>query len=145
MRRAGEQGVTLIELLVVLIVVSMALAIVVPSMSNSYTAWALRSSARKALVLFRLGSDIARKEGTDIAASYADHKIVLTRNGSTIRQLPIPESVTVKPEQPGGVVFLPSGQMIATQPFVFESIRGKKLTIRFGPVIGQISSEDATQ
>jgi prepilin-type N-terminal cleavage/methylation domain-containing protein len=139
------RGVTLVELLVVLVIASIALSIVVPSMSNSYENWTLRSAGRKTVALFRSASDIARRDGTDLAGYYSDHRFVLLRKGSVFKELEIPPTITFRPEKPHGAVFLSTGQIIATDPFVLESQRGRRVTVELGPLPGQVSSKEESR
>src|SRR3954470_16968537 len=94
-RMQKYRGVTLVELLVVLVILSIALSIVVPSLGKSYEAWTLRSTGGRAVALFRFASDTARRDGVDVAAYYNDHKLVLLRNGSIFKELDIPPAITV--------------------------------------------------
>ena len=136
---------TLVELLVVMVILSITMAIVAPSMSNSYENWMLRSAGRQTVALFRFASDIARRDGTEVAGYYADHRFQLLRKGSIFRQLEVPPSITVRPEKPGGVVFLPTGQIIATGPVVLENQRGRKMILEVGPLPGQVNSKETMQ
>ena len=136
------RGVTLVELLVVLVILSIALSIVVPSMSNSYENWALRSTGRRTVALFRFASDAARRDGTEIAGYYDDHRLVLLRKGSMFKELAIPTSITVRPERPKGAVFMTTGQIVTPEPFVLESARGRKVTVEFGPLPGQVGLKE---
>jgi prepilin-type N-terminal cleavage/methylation domain-containing protein len=138
-------GVTLVELLVVMVVISIALAIVAPSMSNSYENWMLRSAGRRTVAFFRLASDIARRDGIEVAGYYADHRFVLSRDGSILKQLEISPSIRVRPERPRGAVFLSTGQIIAVEPYVLENERGRRVTVEVGPLPGQVSSKEPTQ
>jgi prepilin-type N-terminal cleavage/methylation domain-containing protein len=140
-----QRGVTLVELLVVMVVLSIALAIVAPSMSNSYENWLLRSAGRRTVALLRYGSDLARRDGTEVAGYYADHRFVLSRDGSILRELTIPPSIQVRPEKPRGAVFLPNGQIIAIEPYVLENERGRKVTVEVGPLPGQVRSKEPNQ
>ena len=142
---SGRSGVTLIELLVVMMILSIALAVVVPSTSNSYENWALRSAGRRTVALFRLASDIARKDGVEVAGYYADHRFVLTRRGSIFKKLEIPARISVRPERPRAAVFLPTGQIITAEPFVLEYERGRKVIVEAGPLPGQVHSKEAAQ
>src|SRR5437016_2784707 len=126
LRLYSRKGVTLIELLVVLVVLSIALSIVVPSLGNTYETWVLRSVSRKTVALFRLASDTARHDGRDIAGYFDDHRFVLLRNGSVIKEMEIPASLVVSPIKPQGAVFLPTGQIFSSQQFVLENSRGRK-------------------
>jgi len=139
-----QRGVTLVELLVVLVILSIALTVVVPTMSNSYEKWMLRSAARRTVALFRFASDVARKKGTNITGYYADHGVLLADKGSVFKRLEIPASITVRPEKPRAAVFLPTGQIISSEPFVLESQRGKKMVLEFGPLPGEVSLKEAT-
>ena len=134
------RGVTLIELLVVLVIISIALSIIVPSVGQSYDKWTLRSTAQRTVALFRFASDTARRDGIDVVCYYRDHSLVLLRGGSVFKELPIPTSVTVRPEKPQGAVFLTTGQIIASEQFVLANERGRKVTIKFGPLPGQVAS-----
>jgi prepilin-type N-terminal cleavage/methylation domain-containing protein len=148
MRKAGfglQRGVTLVELLVVMVILSIALAIVAPSMSNSYENWMLRSAGRRTVAFFRFASDIARRDGTEVAGYYTDHRFVLSRDGSILKQLEIPPSIQVRPERPHGAVFLPTGQIIAVEPYVLENERGRRMTVEVGPLPGQVSSKETIQ
>ena len=141
----SNHGITLVELLVVMVILSMALALVVPSMTNSYENWVLRSAGRRTVALFRLASDVARRDGSQMAAYYKNSRIVLLRNTSVYKELEIPASITVHPEQPAGAVFLPSGQIVVSEPFVFENSRGRKMIVQVGPLLGQVSATEATE
>jgi len=131
-------GITLVELLVVMVILSLAIGIVVPSMNNRYEAWMLRNAGRRTAAFFRMASDIARRDGTDIAAYYADHHFRLIRNGQLLRELELPGSVIVQPGKGRAAVFLPTGQIIAPGPFSLENNRGRKIDVQFGPLPGQV-------
>jgi prepilin-type N-terminal cleavage/methylation domain-containing protein len=137
-----SRGITLVELLVVIVILSMALALVVPSMTNTYENWVLRSTGRRTVALFRLASDVARRDGSELAGYYAHNRVVLLRKGTVFRELDIPASITVHPEQPKGAVFLPTGQIVASEPFVFENSRGRKMIVEVGPLPGQVNSKE---
>src|SRR5947209_7971865 len=62
-RITADSGITLVELLVVLVILSIALSVVGPSMGNSYENWTLRSAGQKTVALFRFASDVARRDG----------------------------------------------------------------------------------
>src|SRR6185369_8092567 len=109
-----------------------------PSLTNSYENWVLRSAGRRTVALFRLASDVARRDGSQMAAYYKNGRIVLLRNTSVYKELEIPASITVHPEQPAGAVFLPSGQIVVSEPFVFENSRGRKMIVQVGPLLGQV-------
>jgi len=134
--------VTLVELLVVIVIVSMAIGIVGPSISNSYDNWSLRAAGAKTAALFRYASDVARRDGSELAGYYADHRMVLLRKGSIFKELEIPASVTVRPEKPQGAIFLPTGQIIAAGPFVLENKRGRRMILEAGPLPGQVRSRE---
>lgn len=139
----SQRGITLVELLVVMVILSIALGIVAPSMANSYQSWQLRSAGRRTAALFRFASDLARREGTDLASYYSDHRFVVLRKGSVLRTLEIPASISVKPEKPRGAVFLPTGQILASEPFVMENERGRRMVVTIGPLPGQVSSKES--
>ena len=141
-RTALHRGVTLVELLVVMVIISMALAVVAPSLAGSYENWMLRTAGRRTVALFRLASDVARRDGSELAGYYADNRIFLLRKGTIFKQLDIPASITVNPQQPSGAVFLPSGQIIASEPFVFENSRGRRMIVEVGPMLGQVRSKE---
>jgi prepilin-type N-terminal cleavage/methylation domain-containing protein len=138
-----QSGITLIELLVVMVILSIALGLVAPSMANSYQSWQLRSSGRRTAALFRFASDLARRQGTDLAGYYADHRFVVLRKGSVVKTLDIPASISVKPEKPRGAVFLPTGQILATEPFVLENEKGRKMIVEVGPLPGEVHSKES--
>jgi len=142
-RTHDQAGVTLMELLFVLVILSIALTTVAPSMANSYENWKLRSAGQRTVALFRFASDVARRDGTDLAGYYSDHRVVLLRNGSIFKQLDIPASITVRPERPRGAVFLPTGQIIVSEPFVLENDRGRRVIVETGPLPGQVHSKEA--
>ena len=136
---------TLLELLIVLVILSIAMSVVGPSMGNSYDNWKLRSAGRRTVALFRFASDVARRDGTDLAGYYADHRLVLIRKGSIFKQLEIPTSITVRPERPQGAVFLPTGQIVISEPFVLENGRGRQMIVETGPLPGQVQSKESTR
>jgi prepilin-type N-terminal cleavage/methylation domain-containing protein len=140
--RLAPRGVSLVELLVVMVILSIALAVVAPSMSNSYDNWALRSAGRQTVALFRFASDTARRDGSELAGYYAGHRLVLLRKGSVFKELEISEAIKVRPEKPRGVVFLPTGQIIASEPFVLENERGRRMIVEAGPLPGQVRSKE---
>lgn len=140
-----QKGITLVELLVVMVILSIALGLVVPSMANSYQSWQLRSAGRRTAALFRYASDLARRDGTDLAGYYADHRIVVVRKGSVVKTLEIPASMNVKPEKPKGAVFLSTGQILASEPFVIENEKGRRMIVEVGPLPGQVNSKEATR
>lgn len=136
------RGITLVELLVVLVIASIALSIVVPAMSNSYENWTLRSAGLKTAALFRFASDVARRDGADVAGYYSDHRFVLLLKGTIFKELEIPDSITFRPEKPRGAVFLSTGQIVASEKFVLENQRGRRMTIEIGPLPGQVNSKE---
>ena len=140
----NSKGVTLVELLVVLVLVSIALSIVMPSFGKTYETWVLRSVSRKTVVLFRFASDTARRHGSDIAGYYDDHRLVLLENGSVLKAMDIPGSVLVSPQKPRGVIFLSTGQIVSSQQFVLEDNRGRKTSITFGPLPGQVGLKEGS-
>ena len=143
--QTAATGLTLVEVLVVMVILSIALAIVIPSTSRSYENWVLRSAGRRSVALFRYASDVARRDGADIAVYYSNHRLVLLRKGSVFRELEVPSSIMVRPEKPRGAVFLPTGQIIASEPFVFENERGRRMTVEVGPLPGQVRSKEEAQ
>ena len=136
------RGVTLIELLVVLVIVAVALSIVVPSLGNGYESWTLRTAGRQTAAFLRFASNAARRDGTDLVCYYSGHNLVLLREGKIFKQLEIPASITVRPEKPRGTAFLPTGQIIASDPFVLENERGRKVIVQFGPLPGQVTAKE---
>jgi prepilin-type N-terminal cleavage/methylation domain-containing protein len=142
---SGQTGVTLVELLVVMVILSVALTIVTPSMTRSYDAWTLRSTGQRTVALFRFASDAARRDGKNIAGYYSNHRLVLLRDNSILKEVEIPPSITIQPEKPGGAVFLSSGQIVETQPFVLQNDRGRKITVEVGPLPGQVALKENTQ
>jgi prepilin-type N-terminal cleavage/methylation domain-containing protein len=139
LHRRFESGITLVELLVVMVILSIALGITVPSMARSYQNWVLRSAGRRTAALFRFASDFARKDGTDLVGYYADHRFILLRKGTVLKELPIPSSINVRPQKPQGALFLFTGQILATEPFVLENDRGRRMTVSVGPFPGQVT------
>jgi prepilin-type N-terminal cleavage/methylation domain-containing protein len=139
-----QKGVTLVELLVVLVIMAVALSMVSPSMSNSYENWQLRSTGRQVLATLRFASQTARREAVNLTGFYRDHQFFVIRNGVIVKQIDIPESVTLEPAAPLGAAFLPTGQILAAQEFTLTNKRGRKMTIRFGPMAGQLSLSEGT-
>jgi hypothetical protein len=97
------------------------------------------------MALFRFASDTARRDGSDITGYYDDHRIVLLRNGSIFREMVIPASVLISPEKPRGVIFLSTGQIVFSQQFVLENSRGRKASITFGPLPGQVGLKEGSE
>ena len=141
----GQRGITLVELLVVMVILSIALGLVAPSMANSYQSWQLRSAGRRTAALFRYASDLARRDGTDLAGYYSDHRFVVLRKGSVLKTLEIPASLNVKPEKPKGAVFLSTGQILAGGPFVIENEKGRRMIVEVGPLPGQVNSKESAR
>ncbi|MBI4471640.1 MAG: type II secretion system protein, partial [Acidobacteria bacterium] len=141
----GQAGITLVEVLVVMVILSIALSIVAPSISNGYERWSLRSTGRRVLAVFRSASYTARRDGFNLAGYYQDHRLVLVRDGSVVERVEIPDSITVRQERSGAVIFLSSGQIIGNQEFVLENGRGRRVRIRFGPIPGQLSMMEEEQ
>lgn len=142
MRRGGRNGVTLVELLIVLVILSIALSIVLPALNKGYESWLLRTSGQRIAALFRSASDTARREGVEIAGYCEDDRLVLLRKGAIYRELTLPMSIGVSPQKPGGVVFLPTGQILSSDTFVLASTAGRKATIVFGPLPGEVSLKE---
>jgi prepilin-type N-terminal cleavage/methylation domain-containing protein len=138
----SHSGITLVELLVVMVILAISLSVVIPSLGNSYDNWLLRSTGRQTVAFFRAASDTARRDATDIAGFYDDHRLVLMRNGSIFKRLDIPDSITVRPGKPRGIVFLSTGQAVASEPFVFENQRGRRVVVEPGPLPGQVSFKE---
>jgi prepilin-type N-terminal cleavage/methylation domain-containing protein len=145
LRLTGRRGVTLVELLVVLVIISMSLAIVVPSLGRNYENWVLRTTGRRTAALFRYASDVARREGVNVAGYYSDHRFVLRRGDTILKQLEVPASITIRPEKDGGIVFLVTGQIFTKEPFVLENGKGRMMAVQIGPLPGQITSKEVTR
>ena len=137
-----DRGVTLVEILVVLVIMAIALSIVTPSLGNTYQNWMLRSTGRRAAALFRFAADAARQYGTDIACYYSGHNLVALRNGSVVKRLDIPVFISVQPEKSNGIFALPTGQIVGAERVVLQTDRGRKLTIKFGPLPGQVRTTE---
>src|SRR5262249_50137413 len=95
--------------------------------------------------LFRYASDLARRDGTDLAGYYSDHRFVVLRKGSVLKMLEIPASLNVKPEKPKGVVFLSTGQILAGEPFAIENEKGRRIIVEVRPLPGQVSSKESAR
>ena len=134
-----QRGVTLVELLVVLVVITVALSIVGPSISNSYENWQLRTTGRQLLAMLRFASQNARGGVSSVVCYYKDGELIVARDGSVLKRLPVPGSVNVEPQAPGGAMFLQTGQMLAPHNFTLTNSHGRRMTIRSGPLFGQIS------
>jgi prepilin-type N-terminal cleavage/methylation domain-containing protein len=141
----SQDGVTLVELIVVLVILSIALSIVVPTLANNYETFVLRSAARRTVALFRFASDMAQRSGSDIAGYFDEQHFVLLRNGVLYRQFEMPPSIQVIPHKPGGAVFLPTGQILAAEPFVFKNARGRSAQIEVGSLPGQIVLKEGAE
>ena len=133
-----QRGVTLVELLVVLVVITVALSFVGPSISNSYENWQLRSTGRQLLAMLRFASQNARNGLGDVICYYKDGELIIAREGSVLRKITVPDSVTVEPQAPRGAMFLQTGQMLTSQDFTLTNPRGRRMTIQSGPLYGQI-------
>lgn len=142
MRRGGRKGVTLVELLVVLVILSVALSVALPTLDKRYESWLLRTSGQRIVALFRAASDTSRREGVQIVGYCEEGRLVLLREGVIYRSLTLPVSVEVSPRKPDGVVFLPTGQILSSDKFVLASTTGRKATIEFGPLPGEVSLKE---
>jgi prepilin-type N-terminal cleavage/methylation domain-containing protein len=136
------RGITLVEVLVVLVILSVAFGLVVPAMSANYDNWVLRSAGRRTVGLFRFASMTARREGTDVAGYYDGSAMVLLQRGSVLKRLEVPASIAVSPGKSRAAMFLPTGQIIASEPFVFENSRGRRMVLEVGPLPGQIRTKE---
>lgn len=147
MRRVNPRaaGVTLVEILVVLVILSIALSVVVPTVGKTYENWVLRSTGRRAAALFRYGEETARRYGANVACYQHNQTLVLSRSGSIIKTLEIPASITVQPQEPKGAFFLPTGQIVASEPFVLQNRRGRKVRVEFGPMPGQVGLKEQAE
>jgi prepilin-type N-terminal cleavage/methylation domain-containing protein len=141
----SQDGVTLVELLVVLVILSIALSIVVPTLASNYERFVLRSAARRTVALFRSASDMAQRSGSDIAGYFDEQHFVLLRNGVLYRQFEMPTSIQVTPSRPGGAVFLSTGQILAAEPFVLKNARGRSAQIVVGSLPGQIVLKEGSE
>jgi prepilin-type N-terminal cleavage/methylation domain-containing protein len=137
-RSAADRGLTLVEVLVVMVIVAIALGVTAPSMANAYDNWILRSAGRSAAAMFRQASDVARREGAELTGYYANGRVMIAKNGKIERELEIAPSIKVQPEKPRGVVFLPTGQIVASEPFTFENSRGRRLIVEIDPLPGRL-------
>jgi hypothetical protein len=59
------------------------------------------------------------------------------------KELNIPTSISVRPEKPRAVVFVPTGQIVAAEPYELTDSRGRKVLIEFGPLPGQVGTKEA--
>src|SRR5262245_18278282 len=131
-RRAA--GINLVETLVVLVILGRTLSLVGPSLGNTYDNWLVQLTGRRAAALFRFAEATARRNAADVACYLHDQTLILSRGQSVLRKLEIPGSITMQPHEPKGAFFLATGQIVASEDFVLQNRRGRKVVIEFGPM-----------
>jgi Tfp pilus assembly protein FimT len=143
-------GITLIELVVVMALLTFVTAIVTPSFSRQLDNFAVRSTGKQLVTMFRRAQVQAKANQTPIWAVYENRRFVFHRGQSILQSLELPPGVNVVPRTAArdGVTqsqgnelvfsFLPSGQTVGPAEFSISNARGREGTVRFGGLLDSV-------
>ena len=148
--RPRHSGITLIELVVVMALLTFVTAIVTPSFSRQLDNFAVRSTGKRLVTLFRRAQVEAKVNQTPIWAVYESRRFVFYRGPSIFQSLELPQGVNVVPratDQSDELVFsfLPSGQTVGPSSFSISNARGREGTVRFGGLLESVEFVEAAQ
>jgi Tfp pilus assembly protein FimT len=155
---SGHNGITLIELVVVMALLTFMTAIVTPSFSRQLDNFAVRSTGKRLVTMFRRAQVEAKVSQTEIWAVYANRRFVFHRGQSIFQSLELPHGVNVVPRTAAareGVSqsqgdelvfsFLPSGQTVGPAAFSISNARGREGTVRFGGLLDSVEFVETAQ
>jgi Tfp pilus assembly protein FimT len=145
-----HSGITLIELVVVMALLTFVAAIVTPSFSRQLDNFAVRSTGKQLVTMFRRAQVEAKVNQTPIWAVYENRRFVFHRGQSVFQSLELPLGVNVVPraaDQSTELVFsfLPSGQTVGPAAFSISNARGRQGTLRFGGLLHSVEFVEASQ
>src|SRR5262245_13780077 len=148
--RSGHTGITLIELVVVMALLTFITAIVTPSFSRQLDNFAVRSTGKRLVTMFRRAQVEAKVNQTPIWAVYENRRFVFHRGQAIFQSFELPQGVNVVPrpgEQRDELVFsfLPSGQTVGPVAFSISNARGREGTVRFGGLLDSIEFVESSQ
>ena len=148
--RPGPPGITLIELVVVMALLTFITAIVTPAFSRQLDNFAVRSTGKRLVIMFRRAQVEAKVNQTAIWAVYENRRFVFHRGDSVFQSLELPQGVSVVPraaDQSNVLVFsfLPSGQTVGPAAFSISNTRGREGTVRFGGLLDSIEFVEASK
>lgn len=139
----ANRGITLIELVVVMVLISLGLAIVGPSVTAGYENLVLQTTGRRVASAFRSSKLEARERQIPIAAVFRPQAVVFLEDGRVLRELSLPAQVRV--QSIGSFptfVFLPTGQVLGPAAVELVNSRGRTTRIVIGPAIGSVRIEE---
>jgi general secretion pathway protein H len=143
-RRAG--GFTLIEVAVVLLVLSLALGIVLPSVGRATEAIRARAEVAKIAAFLRHAREqaISRRETHEVGLAPDARTLVLIAGDrrdavKASREIQPPMRVTVESSGPRGVAFMPEGRS-SGGAFLVESPGRRLYRISVDPLSGRVSN-----
>ena len=148
--RPRHSGITLIELMVVMAILTFVTAIVTPSFSRQLDNFAVRSTGKRLVTMFRRAQLEAKVNQTAIWAVYENRRFVFHRGDAVFQSLELPPGVNVVPRAPdqSNVLvfsFLPSGQTVGPAAFSISNARGREGTVRFGGLLDSIQFVETSQ
>jgi type II secretory pathway pseudopilin PulG len=148
--KSRHSGITLIELVVVMAILTFVTAIVTPSFSRQLDNFAVRSTGKRLVTMFRRAQVEAKVNRTPIWAVYENRRFVFRRGQDVFQSLELPQGVNVVPraaDQGNSLVFsfLPSGQTVGPAAFSISNARGRKGTVRFGGLLDSIQFVETAQ
>jgi len=145
-----HSGITLIELVVVMALLTFVTAIVTPSFSRQLDNFAVRSTGKRLVTMFRRAQVEAKVNQTAIWAVYENRRFVFHRGGAVFQSLELPQGVNVVPratDQSNVLVFsfLASGQTVGPAEFSLSNARGREGTVRLGGLLDSVEFVETSQ
>ena len=145
-----HSGITLIELVVVMALLTFVTAIVTPSFSRQLDNFAVRSTGKRLVIMFRRAQVEAKVNQTAIWAVYENRRFVFHRGGAVFQSLELPQGVNVVPratDQSNVLVFsfLASGQTVGPAEFSLSNARGREGTVRLGGLLDSVEFVETSQ
>jgi Tfp pilus assembly protein FimT len=146
---SGHTGITLIELVVVMALLTFMTAIVTPSFSRQLDNFAVRSTGKRLVTMFRRAQVEAKVNQTAIWAVYEQRRFVFHRGQAIFQSLELPQGIKVVPRTAGEdelvFSFLPSGQTVGPAAFSISNAHGREGTVRFGGLLDSVEFVETSQ
>ena len=146
---SGHTGITLIELVVVMALLTFITAIVTPSFSRQLDNFAVRSTGKRLVTMFRRAQVEAKVNQTAIWAVYEQRRFVFHRGQAIFQSLELPQGIKVVPGTAGEdelvFSFLPSGQTVGPPAVSISNAHGREGTVRFGGLLDSVEFVETSQ
>jgi general secretion pathway protein H len=143
---ARAKGFTLIEVAVVLLVLALAAALVLPSITSVTSAVRARSDIAGVVAFLRFAREqaITRREAYEVRLAPDARTLLLTTTGKrgevkAARQIRPPTRIAVQSPGPRSVIFLPEGRATGGA-FLVEAAGRRLYRVTVDPLSGRVSN-----